>query len=268
MSKRLRTLETVAGAELLLRSPRGVTLTPTGELLYSAAQRVLASADTVNQLIQAPASSSVARTSVARFACSPTVAEQRLPKLLAELADAHFGISVEVLTANSWVVRTLVNEGRVEVGVVASDSLTPTSDDLHEHQLWRDEVVLAVPIGHPWELEYEVDLEEFLETSLIERDPWAHSSRLVTVVLERAALPPRASPRARLGNTAAMLATSKQLGIPALASIEAIPDGFFIRRVSGVNFERRLTLVWSGAQAGLSRPARLLSERLVELAEI
>jgi DNA-binding transcriptional LysR family regulator len=267
MSKRLRTLETVAGTELLVRSPRGVTLTPTGEQLYSAAQRVLSSADTVNELIQSPASSA-SRTSVAKLGCSPTVAEQRLPQLLAEMSDTHTGLSVEVLTANSWVVRTLVNEGRMEVGVVAADSMTPSSDDLHEHDLWSDEVVVAVPFGHPWELNYEVDVEDFLQTGMIERDPWAHSSRLVTVALEQAGYPARANPRVQLGSTDAILLTANQLGVPALVSIESIPEGFFVRRVAGIRFERKLSMVWSGALAGLSRPAQLLSERLVELGEL
>jgi DNA-binding transcriptional LysR family regulator len=268
MSKRLRTLETVAGTELLVRSPRGVTLTPTGEQLYSAAQRVLASADTVNELIQSPANTSLGRASVARLGCSPTVAEQRLPQLLAELSDTHAGLSVEVLTANSWVVRTLVNEGRMEVGVVAADSLTPSSDDLHEHDLWSDEVVVAVPFGHPWELNYEVDMDDFLATGMIERDPWAHSSRLVTVSLEHAGLPARTNPRVQLGSTDAMLLTANQLGVPALVSIESIPEGFFVRRVAGIRFERKLSMVWSGALASLSRPAQVLSERLVELGEL
>src|ERR1700749_1103344 len=54
MSKRLRSLETVAGTELFERSSRGVTLTASGVQLYSAARRLLHSADSVQALIKAP----------------------------------------------------------------------------------------------------------------------------------------------------------------------------------------------------------------------
>ena len=61
MSKRLRSLETVAGAELFERSSRGVTLTPAGVQLYSAARRLLRSADSVQALIKNPAASTPVR---------------------------------------------------------------------------------------------------------------------------------------------------------------------------------------------------------------
>src|SRR5271167_2911801 len=57
MSKRLRSLETVAGAELFERSSRGVTLTPAGVQLFTAARRLLRSADSVQALIKNPAAS-------------------------------------------------------------------------------------------------------------------------------------------------------------------------------------------------------------------
>src|ERR1700679_4200343 len=72
MSKRLRALEHVAGAELFERSSRGVTLTQAGVQLYSAARRLLRSADSVQALIKTPP------TMPGRIASSPTIAELRL----------------------------------------------------------------------------------------------------------------------------------------------------------------------------------------------
>ena len=80
MSKRLRALEHVAGAELFERSSRGVTLTQAGVQLYSAARRLLRSADSVQALIKTPPTMPV------RIASSPTIAELRLPQVLSELA--------------------------------------------------------------------------------------------------------------------------------------------------------------------------------------
>src|SRR4051795_3862914 len=51
LSKRLRTLEALAGARLLERSPRGVTPTPAGTRLYLEARKLLAQADAVEELM-------------------------------------------------------------------------------------------------------------------------------------------------------------------------------------------------------------------------
>src|SRR5487761_1433394 len=94
MSKRLRALENVAGAELFERSSRGVTLTQAGVQLYSAARRLLRSADSVQALIQTPPTMPV------RIASSPTIAELRLPLVLSELAGER-SVTAELISANS-----------------------------------------------------------------------------------------------------------------------------------------------------------------------
>ena len=52
LSKRLKTLEAVAGVPLLTRSSQGVTVTSAGSRLHAAARRLLADADSVEALIQ------------------------------------------------------------------------------------------------------------------------------------------------------------------------------------------------------------------------
>ncbi len=267
MSKRLRMLEAITGSELLNRTPRGVTLTPTGEQLYNAAQRVLASADTVNDLITSPAAASALRGSVARLGCTSLVADVRLTEILVDLSNSDPWLSVEVLTANSRVVRRLIPEGRVDIGIVATDTLTPSADELNERPLWDDELVLAVPPGHEWERYDEVPLREFRAAELIERDPWEHSSRMLAVAMEHHGIRHRPTPRARLGTTQAMLEVSAALGIPALASISAVPSEFSVRRLEDIRLERQISMVWAGTLASLPRPAQLLSERLTRLSD-
>src|ERR1700678_1313683 len=113
MSKRLRALEHVAGAELFERSSRGVTLTPAGVQLYSAARRLLRSADSVQALIKTAPAMPV------RIASSPTIAELRLPQVLSELAGGEQGITAELISANSELVRELVRDGRCDLGIAS-----------------------------------------------------------------------------------------------------------------------------------------------------
>ncbi|HTW11754.1 MAG TPA: LysR family transcriptional regulator, partial [Solirubrobacteraceae bacterium] len=145
MSKKLKTLETVAGAELFERSTRGVTLTPAGVQLYSAARKLLHSADTVQALIKNPMPAMPVR-----IASSPTVAELRLPQVLTQIATVEEGLSAELISANSNLVRELVRDGRCDLGIVSLDPYRQLDDGLEERVVWRDELVLVVPPGHWW----------------------------------------------------------------------------------------------------------------------
>src|SRR3954447_15016559 len=80
LSKRLRVLETLAGARLLERSPRGVKLTPAGARLYAEARTLLAQAETVDALLAArsPGAAPSGRPE------SHTIAEYVLPGPLVE----------------------------------------------------------------------------------------------------------------------------------------------------------------------------------------
>src|SRR5579863_9313835 len=104
MSKKLKSLEHVAGAELFERSSRGVTLTQAGVQLYSAARRLLRSADSVQALIKTPPPMPV------RIASSPTIAELRLPQVLSEFNGGERNVSAELISANSELVRELVRD--------------------------------------------------------------------------------------------------------------------------------------------------------------
>src|SRR3954467_4034546 len=143
LSKRLRTLEALAGARLLERSPRGVTLTPAGTRLYVEARKLLAQAEEVESLMAGLAG----EEQPVRLAASHTIAEFVLPGPLVEFEqkrERH--LSVELVIANSLVVRELVREGRAEFGIAAVDP-SAAPDGLSEIPFVDDEVVVAVPHG-------------------------------------------------------------------------------------------------------------------------
>src|SRR5688500_15753882 len=71
LSKRLRGLEALAGARLLERSPRGVSLTPAGTRLYVEARKLLVQAEAVDALMGGLAG----EEAPVRLAASHTIAE-------------------------------------------------------------------------------------------------------------------------------------------------------------------------------------------------
>jgi DNA-binding transcriptional LysR family regulator len=266
LSKRLRNLEGLSGSTLLERSTRGVTPTPAGRQLYPAAQRLLAEAETVEALMEGldPSRAPV------RLAASPTMAEFVLPPLLVELESRHQShLSVELSIANSSTARALVLEGRAELGVVAAGGPGANRGNLCESPFYEDEIVIAVPEGHPWAAGEEIDPAELVSTRMIMRDPGASSRSVVAEALEALGLS-LAPPLAEIGSTPAAISAAASGGAPVFLSTLALNGleqrGLVERRAAGLRFERRFVLIHSGEES-LPAPARALARHLLDSVE-
>lgn len=260
LSKRLRALETVAGAQLLERSPRGVTLTSAGRALYGPARRLLSSADSVQALMERPTV-----VEPVKLASSPTIAAHRLPAALVELAGFEPGLSLELLTANSRVVRELVCEGRADLGVAALAVDQPAQNDLNEKVVWRDEIVLAVPTSHPWADREEIAVEDLIATPLIQPDPSSSTIQVVVAALARLGLQ-LAGPLAQVGTATTVLQLAVRSGSPALVSqLVAQESELVIRRVAGLRFDREFAVVWAGAVENRRAPVAAVLQHLIDL---
>ena len=263
LSKRLRALEAVADARLLERSPRGVSPTAAGRELYAAARNLLTEVEVVEALM----GSLTPREPPVRLAVSPTLAEFALPGPLVEFGrhyERH--VPVELTVVNSLLVRELVRDGRVELGLAAVDPYG-NEPGLSETPLCDDEIIVAVPQAHPWSKLKEIAREEFIRTPMIMRDPTASSRRIVTRLLEEAGLA-LAPPLAEFGSTSAAKATAVAECAPALLSQLALAgqeQDLTVRRVRGLRFTRRFVLV-HGGDGNLRPVARALADQLLRAA--
>jgi len=263
LSKRLRALEALSGSRLVERSTRGVVPTEAGRRLYEAARRLLAEAEAVEALMEGLD----AGQAPVRLAVSPTIAEFVLPAKLVELESRHEGhLSVELSIANSSAARALVLEGRADLGVVAAGEPESQAPGLSETPFYEDEIVIAVPAGHPWAKLEEVELAELVVTPMIMRDPGASSRRIVSGALEPLGMS-LAPPLAEIGSTAAAITTAISEGAPVLLSSVALAgsrsDGLTVCRPAGLSFGRSFVVVHSGEE-GLPAPARALARHLAE----
>lgn len=262
LSKRLRTLEALAGAQLLERSSRGVVPTPAGNRLYLEARKLLTQADAVDALMTGLSS----EEAPVRLAASHTVAEFVLPGRLVELETRHERhFSVELFIANSTVVRELVREGRSEIGIAATEPSGSSGPVGQELPFCRDEVIVAVPRGHRWAARERIPLEELVETPLILRDPGANTRRTVESALAPLGLS-LSAPLAEVGSTSAAKAAAVSECAPVLVSSLAVHPGdpdLVARRVEGLNLARRFVLLL-GADDPPAPAARALAEHLLD----
>src|SRR4051812_18055210 len=260
LSKRMRTLEAVVGTPLVERSPRGIVPTPAGEKLYVEARKLLVQAEAVDDLVRGLSG----EEAPVRLAASHTIAEFVLPGPLVDFErrrDRH--LSVELMVANSIVVRELVRDGRADFGIAAVDKLSRGVGALAETPFCDDEVILAVPEGHPWAQLEAVPLEELVSTPLVMRDPSANTRRVVDEALTERGLA-LAPPLAEVGSTSAAKATAMSEGAPVLLSslaLGAADVGFVVRRPEGLGFPRSFAMVVA-AEETLRSPARALAAAL------
>lgn len=256
LSKRLRTLESLAGARLLDRSPRGVTPTPAGRRLYAEARKLLAQAEAVDGLM----SGLHEEQSPVRLAVSHTIAEFVLPAPLADFEErSDRRRSVELVIANSPVVREVVREGRADFGIAASAG-DGSAEPLHELPFLDDEVVAAVPPGHPWAQVDEIPLEDFLSAPMVMRDPRADTRRVVEAALGERGLS-LGPPLAEVGSTSAAKATALAHGAPLVISRICLSSGseeLAPRRVRGLRFPRSFVVLLGAGETMSPGPHALL----------
>ena len=262
LSKRLRVLEALAGARLLDRSSRGVKPTPAGARLYAEARKLLVQAETVDALLAGLS----AEDAPVRLAASHTIAEYVLPGPLVEFEqrrERH--LSVELIIANSLVVRDLVREGRAEFGIAATAREAPPDGVLRELPFCDDEIVVAVPERHPWAARRSIPLRELTRVAMIMRDPSANTRQVVEGALAARGLELQ-PPLAEVGSTSAAKATALREDAPVLLSRLAAPadgEGLVVRRVSGVDFRRRFVILL-GAPEIVSAGALALVQHLLD----
>jgi DNA-binding transcriptional LysR family regulator len=261
LSKRMRTMEAVVGTPLVERSSRGISPTPAGTKLYVEARKLLLQAEAVDDLVRGLSG----EERPVRLAASHTIAEFVLPGPLVDFErqrERH--LSVELMVANSVVVRELVRDGRADFGIAAVDRVAQGVAPLTETPFCSDEVIVAVPVGHPWAAAADVEIGAFTTTPMVVRDPSANTRRVVEQALGAQGLA-LAPPLAEVGSTSAAKATALEEDAPVLLSLLAVGPGderLVVRRVRGLDLTRRFVMV-AGAEETLPAGARALAAALV-----
>jgi DNA-binding transcriptional LysR family regulator len=236
LSKRLASLEAKVGARLLERSPRGVVLTPAGRRLYGQARALLEEADEVAEVMLG-----IRHTgAVVRLAASHSATEAFVAGLLTRLEGA---LAVELVTANSQVVRALIADGRADLGVAASRPERTPNPGIRETELVDDAIVCAVPPEHRWAHTGSVAPEQFLATRMVLRDPSSNARWTVDAVLGQRDLR-LADPLVEAATPQAALAEARRRNAPVLLSRHVVArTDFQAVAVEGLEFPRSYVLV-------------------------
>lgn len=238
VSRRLKSLEETVGAPLLKRSSRGVSTTAAGERLYVHARRLISDMHALASVLDDIRD---CRQTV-RLAISHTAAELVMPRALV-LMHHRTSAPVEVLVANSRVVKEMVAGGQADVGVAACMREEVVAD-LVSVALLDDEIVLAVPLRHPWARRRSVSPQELLRTPMVLRDPGAHTRQVVDETLSAHRMG-ALSAAAEAGSTQAAKEEAHELCVPTVMSRLALSPADLLEEVpiAGMRFLRRFCVL-------------------------
>jgi DNA-binding transcriptional LysR family regulator len=176
VSGHIKALETELELRLFDRAGRTVTPTRAGELLHSYARRLLALRDETLQAINEHKGGLKGHLTVGG---SSIPGAYILPPLVAAFKRAHPDVTMTLHVIDSREIVRGVIEGIYEVGMVGARF---EEGRVHYKPFTHDELVLAVPAGHPWAGRATVRLSELAGQSFIMRERGSGTRK----VMERA----------------------------------------------------------------------------------
>src|SRR5262245_70970 len=164
VSAHVQELEKAVGGKLLYRIPGKVSLTPLGLMLAERAKNILAyKRETVAavELFHGTLSGEL------WVGGSSIPGEYLLPKQLGEFSKKYPGVKPMLRIGDSAGIVADLLEGKVEIGFVGFKG---NDIRLDFEKVWDDEMVLAVPKGHPWSRRKAIDVADLRSEKFISRE--------------------------------------------------------------------------------------------------
>lgn len=160
-STRLRKLEHAIGANLLLRSKRGVALTDAGCTLMRHAGRLLREMETMHAAMAAHASG--VRSTV-RVTCNTSAMTEHLPRLIGRFLADRSGIDIELKELGSQDVLQAMRQDRADIGVIAD---YVGAEGLNTRKFRDDPLVAILPAREGRGMRGKVDFADLLDQAFV-----------------------------------------------------------------------------------------------------
>lgn len=170
ISQHLKRLEARIGMPVVSRVGRGVALTEAGRVLARHASTVTTALDAAAGEL---ADLSGLRSGRVRLAAFPSASSTIIPRLLRTMAGTHPGVRITYTEAEPPEAVRAVRSQAADLAITFSypgDRIDPHKESargLAVVPVWFDEMVIALPAGHPLAGEQTVDLASLADESWI-----------------------------------------------------------------------------------------------------
>ncbi|MBI5105496.1 MAG: LysR family transcriptional regulator [Solirubrobacterales bacterium] len=162
VSQQIAALEREAGARLVERSARGVTLTDAGRALVAHADAILARLADAEDELQAIAGLRGGRLRLAAF---PTACATLMPIAIARFRERHPGVELTLDPLEPPDARRALRAGEVDVALLIESGFDGADEDLEHAPLLDDPMYVLLPAGHPQAGRARLKLGELREES-------------------------------------------------------------------------------------------------------
>ena len=164
VSQQMAILEREAGVPLLERVPRGIRLTPAGQLLAERGTRLLAEVDEIEDELRR-LGAGVREVHLGAF---PTAGADLVPLAIRAYRERHPDVRVVLTPAHASDVVAQLHSSRITVGLVWDYDFAPQAPDaaFDRVELLADPLRIVLPEDHPAAGEREVAMRDLAE------EPW------------------------------------------------------------------------------------------------
>lgn len=258
----LRALDRVANTALTVRSSRGSTLTPAGNLMLERGEEILSLSERAVADVREFAKAGSARL---RFGSFPTAAAHLLPGIVSRLSEIDIELDVTLEEIAPLVAR--INQHTIDAALVytATGYSLPFRTEVHTTRVLTDPLLLALPQTHAQASRESFETEDLLR---LEHDSWVFGATPgdtldAAVVDVFAGAGRRFEVAIRTDDYAVALGmVAAGMGValvPRLATV-SVPDGAVLRPISDPRFSREILLAAPGTPGGPPQAVRQLAE--------
>jgi DNA-binding transcriptional LysR family regulator len=243
VSLQIQALEEIYETKLFDRSSSTVTLTPSGEILYKYAKDILnlyASAEkTIGEL------TGLVKGSIS-IGASSTIGNYLLPHVVTDFKKTHLKIKIHLLVGNTKRVVELLNSGNIDLGLVEGEV---SRQKMVVEKLIPDELLLVVPMHHPWAKKKDVSISELTKEPFIFREGGSGTRQVIEKFLSRHGIAPQDMKISMvLGSTEAIKAAVENgLGVSILSRWAALKESKYgtlhLLRIKEEKVPREFSLV-------------------------
>jgi len=164
LTKHIKNLEEAVNARIVNRENMGISLTPEGKILYDYSRRILKLRDEAKQKILRIKENESGNIFIS---ASTIPATYILPQLLNKFKKLFPDIRSYIQANDSEETLGMILNNQAEIGFIGKNTLNKR---LNVKPLWKDEIVLAVPVQHRWRKKDYVTLDEVSKEPFIIRE--------------------------------------------------------------------------------------------------
>ncbi|HXW69564.1 MAG TPA: selenium metabolism-associated LysR family transcriptional regulator [Dissulfurispiraceae bacterium] len=173
VSLQIQALEELYETKLFDRSSSSISLTSSGEVLYTYAKNILAQYSELEKEIGKI--TGLIKGSIT-IGASTTIGNYLLPSVVFNFKKNHPKIKINILIGNTNRVLDLLNSGIIEFGLVEGDT---TRSKIRVEPILTDELVFILPAMHPMAKKKSISILEIMKEPFIIREEGSGTRQII-----------------------------------------------------------------------------------------